>query len=71
MYRYSKILIKYSIFSLSSVISTFYNCIQTVLANGDNILKKGYLLKGPDSANEKLFSNFSSKTFKRRFACLR
>ncbi|KAF2356439.1 Dedicator of cytokinesis C/D N-terminal [Trinorchestia longiramus] len=43
----------------------------TVLNTGENILKKGYLLKGPDTANEKLFSNFSSKTFKRRFACLR
>ena len=39
--------------------------------NGENILKKGYLLKGPESGNDKIFGNFSSKTFKRRFACLR
>ncbi|XP_069940326.1 dedicator of cytokinesis protein 9 isoform X3 [Cherax quadricarinatus] len=42
-----------------------------ILTNGENILKKGYLLKGPESGNEKIFGNFSSKTFKRRFACLR
>ncbi|XP_068242950.1 dedicator of cytokinesis protein 9 [Palaemon carinicauda] len=42
-----------------------------LLTNGENILKKGYLLKGPESGNEKIFGNFSSKTFKRRFACLR
>ncbi|XP_050738114.1 dedicator of cytokinesis protein 9-like isoform X2 [Eriocheir sinensis] len=42
-----------------------------ILMNGENILKKGYLLKGPESGNDKIFGNFSSKTFKRRFACLR
>ncbi|XP_076061952.1 dedicator of cytokinesis protein Ziz isoform X2 [Oratosquilla oratoria] len=42
-----------------------------ILTNGENVIKKGYLLKGPESGNEKIFSNFSSKTFKRRFACLR
>ncbi|XP_042890658.1 dedicator of cytokinesis protein 9-like isoform X3 [Penaeus japonicus] len=42
-----------------------------ILTNGENVLKKGYLLKGPESGNEKIFGNFSSKTFKRRFTCLR
>ena len=41
------------------------------MANGENILKKGYLLKGPDGTNQKIFANFSSKTFKRRYACLK
>ncbi|KAB7505571.1 Dedicator of cytokinesis protein 9 [Armadillidium nasatum] len=42
-----------------------------ILSNGENILKRGYLLKAPEGGNEKIFGNFSAKTFKRRFACLR
>ncbi|CAG0895846.1 unnamed protein product [Darwinula stevensoni] len=35
------------------------------------VTKEGYLLKGPESGNDWLLGNIATKSFKRRYACLR
>ncbi|KAB0797571.1 hypothetical protein PPYR_08564 [Photinus pyralis] len=37
----------------------------------DGITKEGYLLKGPEIGNDRMFSNIGSKSFKRRYCYLR
>lgn len=36
-------------------------------SQADSITKQGYLLKGPDSASDRMFANIGNKSFKRRY----
>ncbi|EDV99138.1 GH13199 [Drosophila grimshawi] len=40
-------------------------------SQADTITKQGYLLKGPDSASDRMFANIGNKSFKRRYCYLR
>lgn len=40
-------------------------------SQADSITKQGFLLKGPDSAADRMFANIGNKSFKRRYCYLR
>ncbi|XP_032294607.1 dedicator of cytokinesis protein 9 isoform X10 [Drosophila virilis] len=44
---------------------------QMTRSQADTITKQGYLLKGPDSASDRMFANIGNKSFKRRYCYLR
>ena len=44
---------------------------QMTRSQAHSITKKGYLLRGPETSSEKMFANIGSKSFKRRYCCLR
>ncbi|XP_068140209.1 dedicator of cytokinesis protein 9 isoform X1 [Drosophila tropicalis] len=44
---------------------------QMTRSQADSITKQGYLLKGPDSAADRMFANIGNKSFKRRYCYLR
>lgn len=44
---------------------------QMTRSQADTITKQGYLLKGPDSAADRMFANIGNKSFKRRYCYLR
>ncbi|RZF44325.1 hypothetical protein LSTR_LSTR006875 [Laodelphax striatellus] len=41
------------------------------VSRNDGITKQGYLLKGPEVGNDRMFGNIASKSFKRRYCYLR
>lgn len=45
--------------------------VQNLVASSNGITKQGYLLKGPEAGNERIFVNIGSKSFKRRYCYLR
>ncbi|KRG03329.1 dedicator of cytokinesis protein 9 isoform X4 [Drosophila mojavensis] len=44
---------------------------QMTRSQADSITKQGFLLKGPDSAADRMFANIGNKSFKRRYCYLR